>query len=173
MFRMDGSHVRDVELPGVGSAGGFGGRQRRHRDVLHVHQHQHAAQHLPLRHDHRRKRIVAAGPGRRERRRLRGQTGLLREQGRHEGADVHRAQEGAEARRQAPDAALRLRRIQHLVHAPRFSITRLAWMEMGGVFAHGQPARWRRVRRGALARGRHETRRSRTCSTTSSPRANT
>ena len=27
MFRVDGSHVRDVELPGIGSAGGFGGRR--------------------------------------------------------------------------------------------------------------------------------------------------
>ncbi len=27
MFRIDGTHVRDVELPGTGSAGGFGGRR--------------------------------------------------------------------------------------------------------------------------------------------------
>ncbi len=41
------------------------------------------------------------------------QAGVLHQQGRHAGADVPRAQEGAEAGRDQPDAALRLRRLQH------------------------------------------------------------
>ena len=54
---------------------------------------------------------------------------------------------------------------------PSFSPGVLAWMEMGGVYAVRQPSRRRRIRRG-LAPGRARSSRSRTCSTTSSPRRN-
>ena len=101
-------------------------------------------------------------------RRLRGQAGRSAEQGRHQGADVHHAQEGHEARRQQPDAAVRLRRLQHLADA-------------GVLGQRGWPGwRWaastpRRTSAAAASTARSGTRpgpssRSRTSSTTSSPR---
>ena len=50
VFELDGKFVRDVELPGIGTAGRLRRQAHRHRDVLHVHQLRHAAEHLPLRH---------------------------------------------------------------------------------------------------------------------------
>ena len=55
---------------------------------------------------------------------------------------------------------------------PGFSVSRLQWMEMGGVLRGGEPARRRRVRRGR-GTGPARSCRSRTCSTTSSPRPST
>jgi prolyl oligopeptidase len=51
---------------------------------------------------------------------------------------------------------------------PSFASSRAVWLEQGGDVRDPQPARRRRVRRG-LAPRRHAARRSRTCSTTSSP----
>ena len=64
------------------SAHGYG-------DVLHILQLRHAAEHLSLRSHHRRKQAVPQVECQVQRGRLRGQAGLLHEQGRHQGADVH------------------------------------------------------------------------------------
>ena len=61
-----------------------------------------------------RKPKVDVRPGR-----LRDEAGLLHEQGRDQGPDVPQPQEGPEARRHEPDAALRLRRVQHPADARR------------------------------------------------------
>ena len=59
LFALDGRFVGEVELPGIGTAAGFGQRRARqpdrHRDVLHFFQLRHAAEHLSLRPGHRRK----------------------------------------------------------------------------------------------------------------------
>ena len=39
---------------------------------------------------------------------------------------------------------------------PAFSVAELVWMEMGGVFAHGQHPRRRRVRQGLAPGGRQD-----------------
>ena len=52
-----------------------------------------------------------------------------------------------------PDAALRLRRLQHQPHPGVRPVRASCWLERGGVVRRGQPARRRRVRRG-LAPGR-------------------
>ena len=101
--------------PGLGTRRRLRRPARRHVRVLHVQLAQRAADDLPLRHrDAARARVFRAAEGAGLRPdALRDEAGLLHEQGRHEGADVPRPQEGPEARRQQPDAALRLRRLQH------------------------------------------------------------
>ena len=97
---------------------------------------------------------------------------VLHEQGRHTRADVHHLPQGpreerARTRRcSTPTAASRSS------PPPSFRPDVLAWLERGGVYAIANTARRRRVRRG-VARGRACSRRSRTCSTTSSPRPST
>ena len=67
--------------------------------------------------------------------RLRGQAGLLHEQGRHESADVHHSKKGIKLDGSQSDAAVRLRRFQHLADAGVSRSARVAWLEMGGVYA--------------------------------------
>ena len=50
VFSLAGQFVRDVALPGIGTAVGFGGKRTDSGDLLHLLQHHHAAQHLSLRH---------------------------------------------------------------------------------------------------------------------------
>ena len=117
VFDLDGKFVRDVELPGIGTAGGFGGK-RTDTETFYTFT-SFATPPSIYRYDldDRREQAVPPAEGEVRPGRLRGEAGLLHEQGRHEGADVHRAQEGAQARRHQPDAALRLRRVQHLADA--------------------------------------------------------
>ena len=56
----------------------------------------------------------------------------------------------------------------NIAQQPAFSVPVLVWLEMGGVYARGQPARRLGVRRG-LASAPARSCRSRTCSTISSP----
>ena len=119
--RRSGSSTRTASssatssCPASARAGGFGGKRDRHRDVLRVLQLRHAAERLSLRRRHRRE--AARLPRQGDDRILpttRSSRSSTRQQGRHQGADVPRVQEGPQARRQQPDAALRLRRLQHL-----------------------------------------------------------
>ena len=48
---------------------------------------------------------------------------------------VPRPPQGARARRHPPDPPLRLRRLQHQPHCPPSPSRRVAWLEMGGVYA--------------------------------------
>ena len=78
--------------------------------------------------------------------------------------------EGAQARRQQPDADVRLRRVQHRDH-PRVQLAARRAARAGLRLRQRQHARRQRVRRG-MARRRARRRRNRTSSTTSSPRPN-
>ena len=116
-----------------------GGRLRRQADrqgdLLRLFEHRHAAEHLPLRHGHRREPPVPPGRSEVQPGRLRGQAGLLPQQGRHANPDVHRRQEGHQARR------LATRRCCTATAASTSRCRRcspsagVAWMEMGGVYA--------------------------------------
>ena len=112
---------------------------------------------LPLRHRRRRPAPsfrAPAIPGF-DAGRVRDQAGVLHQQGRHQRPDVPGAQEGPEAGRQQPDAAVRLRRVQHHARRPAFSAAAHRPARAGLRLRVGQHARRRRVRRG-VARGRHE-----------------
>ena len=91
---------------------------RRHVRVLHVHLAHRAADDLPLRHRGAEERGVprAEVPGF-DASQFETKQVFYTEQGRHADADVPGAPQGPEARRQQPDAALRLRRLQHRHHA--------------------------------------------------------
>ena len=86
---------------------------RRQGRLLHLQLADCAAHHFPLRHRIAAEQRLppAEGAGLR-RHAIRNEAGLLSEQGRHEDPDVHRPQEGSEARREQPDAALCIRRLQ-------------------------------------------------------------
>ena len=86
--------------------------------------------------------------------RLRDEAGVLHEQGRHARADVHRPPQGAEARRQQSDAAVRLRRIQR-DHDAGLQLAAPGAARAGRRLRVGEPARRRRVRRD-VAPGGHE-----------------
>ena len=169
VFDLDGKLVREVELPGIGTAGGFGGKRDRHRDVLLVHQLRHAAEHLPLR---RRPPARARSSGRPK---------VKFDPDDYEMKQVFYASKDGT---KVPMFITHKKGLKldgnnptllygyggfNISLTPASRVAALAWMEMGGVYARGQPARRRRVRRG-LAPGRHEAARSRTSSTTSSPR---
>ena len=114
LFALDGKFVREVELPGIGTAAGFGGKRTRHRDVLHLLQLRHAAEHLPLRPGHRREQ--ADPPGRRSSSTptiTRSSRSSTRARTARRCRCSSRHKKGIEARRQQPDAAVRLRRVQH------------------------------------------------------------
>ena len=87
-------------------------------------------------------------------RRLRDHPGLLREQGRDAGPDVPQSQEGDQARRQGPDAPVRLRRVQHPAD-PSLQRQQPGLDGDGGHLRRAQPPGRRRVRRG-VAQGGHE-----------------
>ncbi len=101
-------------------------------------------------------------------RRLRDDAGLLPEQGRHPDPDVPEPQEGAEARRPDADAALRLRRVQHLADAELQPVP--SWS--GWRWAGSSPCPTCAAAANTARTGTRPARssRSRTSSTTSSPR---
>ena len=117
MFDLEGSHVRDLELPGVGSVYGLGGK-RTDTETFYAY----SSFSVPM--DIYRYDMVT------------GKSTLFRrpkvdfnpddfvtkqvfyqQQGRHARAHVHHAQEGPGTQRQQPDLSLRLRRLQHLSYA--------------------------------------------------------
>ena len=110
---------------------------QRHRDVLRLHQLHHARRRsIATTWPPARARVFRAAEGRVRPRRLRDEAGLLHEQGRHAGADVpHRTRRASSSTASNPDAALRLRRLQHLAHAGVLASADLVWLEMGGVYA--------------------------------------
>ena len=111
IYEKTGKFVRDVILPGIGSAGGFGGR-RGDTETFYSYSSFNAPPTI-YRYDMKtgkselfRQAKVNIDPIE-----LRGKAGILYQQGRDESADVHCPQKGAEARRQQPDDPQRLRRI--------------------------------------------------------------
>ena len=118
---------------------------RRHGALLRVHLVHLPHEHLPLRHGHGREHAVLHPRGRLRPGRIREQAGLLPLQGRHDGPDVHRPQEGPRARRTAPHDAVCLRRIQHLPHPELLHVQHRA-ARAGRRLRHAQPARRRRIR---------------------------
>ena len=126
MYTLDGTFVREVEFPGIGTRQRLRRQAQRDRDVLHLLQLRHAAEHLPLRPDHRQKQAVP--PGRR----------CKFDPDDYEVKQVFYAskdgtkvpmfitlQEGHRARRRQPDAAVRLRRLQHSADAAVFRSAKL------------------------------------------------
>ena len=91
MFELDGKFVREVELPGIGTAGGFGGK-RTDTETFYTFT-SFATPPSIYRYDliTGKSKLLRQAEGEVQPRRLRGQAGLLHEQGRHEGADVHHA----------------------------------------------------------------------------------
>ena len=167
LYSLAGEHVRRVELPGIGTAGGFGGKQTDTETFYSF-----SSFTTPpsiYRYDLMtgREHAAPAGQGQLRSGPVRSEAGLLHQQGRHARADVPRAQEGPEARRHEPDAAVRLRRVQHLADAG--VLDQPAGVDGDGRrLRGGQPARRRRIRR-RLAPGRHQAQQAERRSTTSSP----
>ena len=100
IYDKNGKFVRDVELPGIGSAGGFGGRQK-DTETFYTYSSFNAPPTI-YRYDMTtgkstlfRQAKVKFDPSKP----VRGEAGLLFEQGRYESADVHRPQKRHQARR--------------------------------------------------------------------------
>ena len=147
IHELDGTHVRDIAFATIGSVGGGAGRWTSDEGVLHLRDVPRPARHLPLRRGHGR----ADGLGRARpaggRAGLPGDPALVRVEGRHPRADVRRAPAGGGARRQEPDAADRLRRLQPEPDAallgPRHHLAAVRRR-----LRAGEHARRQRVRRG-------------------------
>ncbi len=123
-----------MELPGIGTAGGFGGRTQHRYTFYSYHQLRHAGHHLSLRRGHGQSTVfrqpqVKFDPEDYETR----QVFYTSKDGTRVPMFIT-PKKGSEAGRHEPDAALRLWRIRHSAHAG-LQRRRLVWMEMGGVFA--------------------------------------
>ena len=182
LWMTDAHHA--VRMHGLDGQAGSGGRPadtRRHRrpdraartqgDVLLLRIVPLPDLRLPLRLRQREERGVQEARARLRPVRIRDGAGLLQLEGRHADPDVPDPQERAQEGRREPDAAVRLRRLQH-PDAARV-LAGGGWMARDGRrLRGGEPARRRRVRAGLVRRG-PARRTSRTCSTTSSPRPST
>ena len=152
---LEGKLEHEVSLPGLGIAGGFGGE----RDTPFVFYTFNSLNVPPTiyRYDiatkasavFRQPKVPGYDPAR-----ARDEAGLLQEQGRHAGADVPRLSQGSEARWQQPDAALRLRRVQHRAVAD-LQLDSAGAARTGVRLRLSEHARRRRVRR-VLAQGGDE-----------------
>ena len=117
---LQGKFVRDVKFPGIGTASGFGGK-REDKETFYSFT-SFTAPTTIYRYDVATARIhrLQEAEGRRstptdyETKQV-----FYTSKDGTKVPDVPLAQEGAEARRQEPDAAVRLRRVQHLAHARR------------------------------------------------------
>ena len=147
VYSLSGTLENEVALPGPGSAAGFGGPN----DATFVFYSFNSLNVPPAiyRYDiatpeeHRVPPAEGAGL---QRRRVRDQAGLLHEQGRHPHPDVPRPSQRSEARRQQPDLALCLRRLQRGAVAD--VQRRAAGAARAGIRVRlGEPAGRRRVRR--------------------------
>ncbi len=157
VYSLDGKLENEIALPGPGSAGGFGGPH----DAAFVFYTFNSLNVPPTiyRYDIATRAELgvprAESPGLR-RLAVRDEAGVLPEQGWDSDSDVPRLSEGAEARRQQPDAALRVRRLQHRPFADVQRRTHRAARARIRVRVR-ESARRRRVRR-ELAPPGHEAR---------------
>ena len=135
VFAIDGRFLRRRCPAGHWRRGRLRRQAGRQRNLLWLFEHRHPAEHLSLRHRHRRKPFVAPGRNEVQSRRLRSQAGLLPQQGRHANPDVHRRQEGHQTRRLEPRRCSRATAASTSRVPPIFSVSRVVWMEMGGVYA--------------------------------------
>ena len=114
MFELDGSRCAKSTLPGLGRPAASAEAREDTETFYAFTSFTVAGDHLSLRLRSRRQRRLSPAEGGFRSRRLRDEAGLLHEQGRHAGADVHHRTKGLELDGTQPDAALRLRRLRHL-----------------------------------------------------------
>ena len=153
VFSLDGTLENEIALPGLGTRRRLRRPERFAVRVLHVQLAERAADDLPLRHrDAREQRLPRAERAGLRRGAVRDEAGVLSEQGRHADPDVPRLPQGPAARRQQPDAALRLRRLQHR-REPDVQRRAHRAARAGVRVCLGQLARRRRVRRGVAPAG--------------------
>ena len=169
VFDLTGKLVREVELPGPGHgrrASAASGptprpstrsRATRLRDTIYRYDLRHGTE----------RRVWKTPKVDFEPRRLRDEAGLLREQGRHQGPDVHRLKKGLKLDGKNPTLLYGYGGF-NISLTPDFSVVDLVWLEHGRRLRRRQPPRRRRVRRGVAPR-RARSEASRTSSTTSSP----
>ena len=136
VFDLAGKHVRDVELPGLGSVGGFGGRRDDSETFYSFTSYTDARLDLSLRRARpARARCSASRKVDFDPQPVRDEAGLLHQQGRHARADDDRQ----------PARALQLDGSNptilygyggfNISQTPGFSVSTIAWLEMGGVYA--------------------------------------
>ena len=142
---LDGKLKRKIELPGIGTAGGFGGDFDDKETFFSFTSFNRPTTIYRYDVGERRGAGVGAAQGRVQPRRLFGRAALLRVEGRHQGADVHRPQEGRD--RAVADFALRLWRVQR-VDDPRLLADAAGVARGGRDLCHGQPSRRRRIWQG-------------------------
>ena len=171
VFDEQGAPVSTPSLPGVGTTGGFAGDPEDTEVFYTFSGFTMPGVGLPVRHAQRHLHPVE-GPARRLRSfGLRHRAGRGPVQGRHARAHVHRAPQRRPSRPLQPHPALRLRRLQHPAHA-------VVLGRQPDVAGDGRRLRRRQPARRAASSAGSGTRparsaTSRTCSTTSSPRAST
>lgn len=112
-----GKLVREVKLPVLGSAGGFGGKYTDTTTFFDFQSFAFPSRRVFLRDLDRQDGSGLPVQGRCEARRLRNQANLLPQQGRDARSDVLGVSQGPQARRGEPHAAVGLRRVQHLADA--------------------------------------------------------
>jgi hypothetical protein len=113
VFDQNGKHLHDVNLPGIGSAGGFGGK-RTDTETFYTFSGFTTPTTIFRYNAATANRACCGAQGRVRPIALRDQAGLLQQQGRHPHSAVPRASQGLDARRQQPDSAVWLRRLQRL-----------------------------------------------------------
>ena len=135
LFEPDGTFVREVELPGIGTATGFGGK-RTDTETFYTFS-SFATPPSIYRYDlvTGKSKLIRRAEGEVQPGRLRGQAGLLHEQGRHQGADVHHGARRASKLDGSNPTLLYGYGGFNISLTPAFSIARAAWLEMGGVYA--------------------------------------
>ena len=117
---LKGKLIREIELPGIGTASGFGGK-RKDTETFYAFT-SFTTPTTIYRYDLTTGKSfdVSRAESGFQSERLRNETGFLREQRRHESADVYYAQKRLEAGRQQSDVSLRLRRLQRFADAGVF-----------------------------------------------------
>ena len=171
-FALDGTFEREIALPALGTVGGLR-RARADTETFYAFTSFHVSDDdLPLRRDAGRARVFRQPKVDFDPADVRDEAGLLpdaRTARRSRCSSSHK--KGLTLDGTQPDAALRLRRLQHLADARASRSAILGVDGDGRRLRAAEPARRRRIRRG-VARGRACSATSRTSSTTSSPPPN-